>query len=317
MRITALQQTENKRGSFFVIEYIDDNGNAQTIMRAECDESRKHVVDFINGNIDDDKLISMFSITPNLVNHCAKTVGAKLRKVSNHISTDGRHVYFDGNDMRNMRIDPVLENHLVRLILNKSEDLKGWALFTERLYMNVDPEICTQFVRWLNAQDWLTIDSTGRLVGYRGCDYDDVNNTNTPYARHHGFAIVDGIPINGRIPNRIGSIIEMPRERVTHDPSEGCASGLHVGTYEYAKDWAGRNGYILRVAVAPEDIVSVPFECDSQKIRCCKFEVLDATPKREVEFDKFHDTMNYDYNNYDDDDYEDDDDIDDYEDDEW
>lgn len=309
MRINSIQTTTNSNGDFLVIEYIDDNGNQSTIMRSADSDSWDAVKDFIAGKISAEDVIGAFGSHTDNVKRCADTVGGKISRVSEHITTDGRHVYFDGTDMRDIQIDPVLENHLVRLILAHSEDLAGWARFTERLYENVSDDIRNQLVRWLDAQDWLTIDNHGRLVGYRGCAYDHENNTNTPYAVHQGFAIVDGVEVNGSIPNRVGSIIEMPRNRVTHDPQQGCAAGLHVGTYGYAKGWAPADGWLLRVAVNPEDIVSVPYECSSQKIRCCKFEVLDAERKPDTHYEKYHDTLSY---HCDDDDYDDDFDDDDY-----
>lgn len=74
--------------------------------------------------------------------------------------------------------------------------------------------------------------------------------------------------------NTVGSVVEMPRENVTFDPTVGCSAGLHVATLDYAKDYAGGDGIVVAVKVDPADVVSVAYECTSQKIRVCRYEVI-------------------------------------------
>ena len=66
----------------------------------------------------------------------------------------------------------------------------------------------------------------------------------------------------------------MNRRRVSDNCNEGCASGLHVGTYEYANDWAGSGGVVLLVKFDPADIVSVPTDCAYSKMRVSKYTVV-------------------------------------------
>ncbi len=46
---------------------------------------------------------------------------------------------------------------------------------------------------------------------------------------------------------------------------------------EYAGGFAGNN--LIEVAVNPADVVSVPYDYNQQKCRCCRYEVLTGTPK--------------------------------------
>jgi len=67
-----------------------------------------------------------------------------------------------------------------------------------------------------------------------------------------------------------GRRVEMPRTGVCNDPSVSCDSGLHVGSYRYAKGWAGADGVVILVKVNPKDVVSVPnHECE--KLRACGY----------------------------------------------
>ncbi|MCC3722115.1 hypothetical protein [Staphylococcus haemolyticus] len=81
----------------------------------------------------------------------------------------------------------------------------------------------------------------------------------------------------GKVPNYKGQIISMPRNMVEDNPSVSCSQGLHIASLEYAGGFAGNN--LIEVAVNPADVVSVPYDYNQQKCRCCRYEVLTGTPK--------------------------------------
>ena len=76
----------------------------------------------------------------------------------------------------------------------------------------------------------------------------------------------------GTMDNSVGRVVEMPREEVDDNPNNTCSSGLHVATYEYAKDFS--SGHLLEVKVDPKDVVAVPRDYDGTKMRVCRFEVM-------------------------------------------
>jgi hypothetical protein len=184
---------------------------------------------------------------------------------------NGSRVTIDGDP-----VDSVLEEHIVRLLSadGTPRDESNWASFAkfvDNLYSNVSEHVREQLFRWLSYKgNAFTLTSEGMLIGYKGC----AGTADDPVSIHHGPAIVDGVPVDGAVPNKIGSVVEIARSKVEFDPAVGCAPGLHVGSYEYASNWA--RGVILTVVVNPRDIVSVPTECDSQKIRTCRYTVLGA-----------------------------------------
>jgi len=79
----------------------------------------------------------------------------------------------------------------------------------------------------------------------------------------------------GTMDNSVGQVVEMPRSMVDDNPNNTCSSGLHVASFDYAKDF-GR-GRLLICEVAPEDVVSVPVDYDQQKMRTCKYKVVGET----------------------------------------
>lgn len=260
----------------------DNDGSPMCLSAPETEEISAAVISFVMGNTSADDLVRAMASTDTRA-EIKDALTPLVSRVSENLTFDGDHVYYDGDPFKKVAIDEVLEDHLVRLIKagTKERDLKAWAAFTERLYGNSCIHTRSHIMRWLVQQNWLTLDERGRLVGYRGCDWDIERDC--PVSVHQGFAIVDGVRVNGHVPNPVGAVVEMPRAMVQHDPSLGCSSGLHVGTYDYAVSWAPEGGAVIRVAVAPEDIVSVPTDCSSSKIRCCRFEVLDCEriPERE------------------------------------
>jgi hypothetical protein len=80
----------------------------------------------------------------------------------------------------------------------------------------------------------------------------------------------------------------------------GCHTGLHAGTWDYATTFSGDT--LLLVKVNPRDVVSVPTDCNWQKIRTCRYTVVDVVTERvggsfygdEVEVDESDDDFDLD-----------------------
>ena len=83
-----------------------------------------------------------------------------------------------------------------------------------------------------------------------------------------GRATVNGTTHIGHIPNPPGAVVEMPRTQVNGDRHNGCSTGLHVGTWDYASTFGPKT---LIVSVNPRDVVSVPKDCGYQKLRTCRY----------------------------------------------
>jgi hypothetical protein len=78
----------------------------------------------------------------------------------------------------------------------------------------------------------------------------------------------------GKFLNTIDAVLEMPRNKVDDDKNIGCSYGFHAGTVEYAKDFMGREGHLMIVEINPADVVSIPTDCQFQKLRTSKYKVV-------------------------------------------
>ena len=78
----------------------------------------------------------------------------------------------------------------------------------------------------------------------------------------------------GKFVNTIDAVLEMPRNKVDDDKNVGCSYGFHAGTVEYAKDFLGGQGHLMIVEINPADVVSIPTDCQFQKLRTCKYKVV-------------------------------------------
>lgn len=79
---------------------------------------------------------------------------------------------------------------------------------------------------------------------------------------------------SGKFDNNIGQVLEMPRNAVCDDANHGCSYGFHVGSLEYATNFGGSDRKVVIVKVNPADVVSVPHDCDFQKMRTSRYEVV-------------------------------------------
>lgn len=233
-------------------------------------------------------------------------VAAKFESLSDRVTVSGGHVYFDGDE-----VDNALTKQIVRFLNEGVEDWEPLVKFWERLAANPNPHSVEQLYRWLEVQD-IVIDPDGMLLGYKGVVKSTDEEGNVTYKSvNTGTAIVDGETVTGAIPNHIGAVVTMPRSAVEFDPSNGCSTGLHVGTWDYARGWA--RGAVLLVEVDPRDVVSVPTDCNSQKLRVCRYEVIDVIESELTDplyGDSAYDDYDEDEEDYDSD-YDSDDEVDD------
>lgn len=209
-------------------------------------------------------------------------IGKVQKTLTNSASLSGKLVLEDGV----LRFGEfILEDSLARHMLslldeeNVPKDEKMWkayVAFLDNLHQNVSEDIREQLFKWIayenKAGHAFGFTDDGCIIGYKGCG----GTVMEPESVFEGFAIVDGVEHKGKIPNKVGSVVRMPRLDVQHDPTVGCSVGLHVGTRDYAIQWAP---ILTKVKVNPRDIVSVPYECDSQKMRVCEYTVLEVVDK--------------------------------------
>lgn len=209
-----------------------------------------------------------------------------FQRVSERVTVRDGVVYFDGDP-----VDNALTRHILAFMEGGEDDFMPLVNFFEKVASNPEPHSREQLYRWLSKHDF-PITEDGDIVAYKGVRaLGDGRYTSIS----HGTAVVDGVTHAGAIPNAVGSVVEMPRSQVQHDPTVGCHKGLHAGTWNYAHSFA--QGATMTVSINPRDVVSVPTDCDDQKVRVCRYTVTDI-----VEVPHTKPVLRNDYEDFDEDD---------------
>jgi hypothetical protein len=80
----------------------------------------------------------------------------------------------------------------------------------------------------------------------------------------------------GVFDNGVGQIVKMQRAKVDDDRARGCSDGLHAGALNYVAGYGSLESgdRIVIVKINPRDVVSVPSDCNCEKLRTCQYEVV-------------------------------------------
>lgn len=204
----------------------------------------------------------------------SNAVAQHFNTLSERVAVANGRVYFDGDE-----VDSTITRQIIRCLEDPDAgDWKPLVLFMENVAANPNQHSREQLFDWLRDREF-TITSNGCFIAYKGVHPRDEDAEDSyPYQSSWsgGEAIVNGERFEGVVPNGCGATVEMPRSDVQHDPTHGCSTGLHVGTYKYAEGYA--RGALLTVLVNPRDVVSVPTDCNAEKMRVCRYVVSDDEP---------------------------------------
>lgn len=163
-------------------------------------------------------------------------------------------------------------NRVVNL-MKQGWDHKPMLAYLDNLYQNISNRAVHESYNWCSHKG-LPITEDGMLIGYKGVALYSGEDRKDKMGR----TLTDGDHVDrhtgNSFRNNVGDVCSMNRRKVSDNCNEGCASGLHVGTYEYANDWAGHTGVVVLVKFNPANIVSVPTDCEFQKMRVTEYEVL-------------------------------------------
>jgi hypothetical protein len=201
-------------------------------------------------------------------------VNSKFESLSERVKVSGGEVYFDGD-----KVNSVLTDQILRFLEEDVEDWRPLVAFYENLAQNPNEHSREQLFNWLQRTGEFTITSDGHFLAYKGVAKRDNGSGMEEFVSvNSGRAIRNDEEVNGQIINHPGDVITMPRSDVQFNPSVGCSTGLHAGTWDYAYDFA--QGAVLLVKINPRDVVSVPTDCAEQKLRVCRYEVVEVAEEK-------------------------------------
>lgn len=174
------------------------------------------------------------------------------------VRIEGQKVYFDDQE-----IHGALVNKLTHMLESGFTNLTGWMKFTEKLMSNPSMKSREQSYPFIARTDIL-ITENGNCKGYKGVR----NDFRDKYS--------------GNFDNSPGMKHKMPRRDVDDDVDNGCSYGFHIGSHKYADGWGGSDGKLMIVEFNPKHIVSVPHCSNHEKLRVCKYKVLEECTDRQV-----------------------------------
>jgi hypothetical protein len=196
--------------------------------------------------------------------------------VEGDIEVKDEVVYYKGHRLHGVVVDKLLE-----MLQNGMKDSAPLTNFITRLQANPSANSVNELYSFLSYKSLATTPE-GKVLGYKGVQGDYWSSTGN----------ADTIVIQGKtnerhqILNEVGATIEVARRCVDDNKDNHCSFGLHVGSFDYADSWAGQDGKLLLVEFDPQDAVSVPTDCDFQKLRVSKYKVISDITGTRKELDK-------------------------------
>lgn len=162
-------------------------------------------------------------------------------------------LYFCGETLHGSLIEKIIKS-----IQEGDQNVNKYVFFLEDALRN-DKNSYNEMWDFIKHND-IKIHNNGAIIGYKkvtvGADgklYDSYTHT---------------------VPNDPGTLVQMPRHLVNDNKSETCSYGLHVGSIDYVRNFSGNQ--IVKVLVAPANVVSVPTDYNGQKMRCSEYFVLET-----------------------------------------
>ena len=161
---------------------------------------------------------------------------------------DGQ-VFYGGESIHNYCVDKILD------FMRDGLPYQPLVKFLGKLMANPSRRATEELYRFLEHKN-MPITPEGNFLAYKGVS-DDFTDKYT-----------------GKFSNAVGEVLKMARNGVNDDANVGCSSGFHAGSYEYAKGYASGGGNLMVVEIDPSNVVSVPHDCDCQKLRTSEYKVV-------------------------------------------
>lgn len=253
--------TGDQTGTTSVTAFFPETGEAPLVANPGHSNFQR-ILDYFaasGSNPDADEVRDLFDV--------GRAVTAAFARLGERVTIRGHNLLFDGDPLNTALADAIITYYE-----EGNDNLTPLIKFLENLMTNPNPNSRESLYGWL-ANKSFHIDDDGCFLTYKSVrsvlDQPGVFNSISS-----GTADVNGETITGVIPQRVGDVVEMPRSDVNDNTAVACSTGLHVGTWNYASGFSG--DVMLLVKVNPRDVVSVPSDSGEQKVRVCRYVVVDS-----------------------------------------
>ena len=211
------------------------------------------IMDAVRAN-DNNGLINAINIRQSVINY-----------VNGNIRIIGNECWYG-----NLQIGGVVVDRLLNFITAKLP-AQPIIKFIDNLYSNPSQRAVTELYSFLEHRN-LPNTPEGNFLAYKGLQVDYHSITSGKLTLLQGKT-----DATGHIYNGIGETIECVRNQVDDNKDNHCSVGIHAGSLEYATSFAGSagsGGKVVIVEINPRDVVSIPSDCECQKLRTCKYKVV-------------------------------------------
>jgi hypothetical protein len=158
-------------------------------------------------------------------------------------------VFVDGDAIQSVVADRIIN------FLADGVDCLPIFKFITRLQLNPSKRAVDELYTFLEHKH-LPLTETGTFLAYKAVRHD--------FTDKH----------TGKFFNGVGEVLSMPRNKVDDDKNVGCSYGFHAGTLRYASEFASGSDKMVLVEIDPADVVSIPTDCEFQKLRTCRYKVV-------------------------------------------
>jgi hypothetical protein len=244
MNILSTSKTDNS----LTVVVRDNSGKIQTLTTTNTNPRWNDILDAFraeNGNL----LVELMSV---------KTIIEKF--TDGHVEIANGNVFFKGRPLHGLDVDRLLE------YVRDNVPYLRLLRFLQRKQANPSYRSVNELYKFLEHRE-MTLTERGTVIGYKGVrsDYWSImGNTST-------IMVSGQTDSGGHILNKVGESVRCERSCVCDDYRQGCSPGLHIGSLAYAKGWGPR---VMVVEFDPADVVSVPDDCECQKLRACAYQVV-------------------------------------------
>jgi len=204
------------------------------------------------------ELVRDTETTPDDIRDLLDVAASLVTFSEGRVTVEGDVLKYDNVEMHN-----ALTTRIVNL-LKEGESIDIFVRFMENLMENPSFRAVNELYGFLDACS-LPITADGCFLAYKKVRYN--------YLDLH----------SGIYDNSLGQTVSMPRNQVDEDSERTCSYGLHVASFGYLAYYGGtgttdHDDRVIIVKVNPADVVAVPKDYDNQKMRVCKYEVVDELP---------------------------------------
>ena len=230
---------------------ISGDGNITLILFGEQyfinveDSQHARVMDALRDNATEDELLTVVDKTTAIKDYTSKSGLIEIK--------DGC-VLYDGEEVHNSLTERILT------FMGEGLPVEPLLNFMEKMMQNPSFGARRELFDFLEHKN-LPLTEDGDFLAYKAVKHDYSDKW------------------SGSYDNSIGTVAQMKRFSVDDDRNHSCSAGLHAGTLEYVQSYgcfhdSPESDKVIIVKISPENVVSVPTDCNCQKLRTCEYTVV-------------------------------------------